>query len=131
MYLTALVDGLNVLAHLIDRVGNFKEVVLSDVDSRCQLRRHLTQLCADDVVLFHNTHTRTHAHTHKRINQPALHLKPLLVLNFASTASSGLHKLPMTMQCRQIDSSAPTPYNRLPEIRRAHQNHTIRCEKKN
>ena len=56
---------------LIDRVGNFKEVVLSDVDSRCQLRRHLTQLCADDVVLFHNTHTRTHAHTHKRINQPA------------------------------------------------------------
>ena len=91
MYLAALVDGLNVLAHLVDRVGDFKEVVLSDVDSRCQLRRHLAQLCADDVVLFHNTHT--HTHTHTRINQPALHLKHPLLLNLASTASSGLHKL--------------------------------------
>jgi hypothetical protein len=82
-------------------------VVLSDVDSRCQLRRHLAQLCADDVVLFHNTHT--HTHTHTRINQPALHLKHPLLLNLACTASSGLHKLPITMQCSPHRQQCPTP----------------------
>jgi hypothetical protein len=89
-------------------------VVLRDVDSRCQLRRHLAQLCADDVVLFHNTHTHihTHAHIHACINQhPALHLKHLLQLNFACTAPAVFIDYPS--RC-SAEKSIAVHYTRLP-----------------
>mmetsp|Transcript_43393 Transcript_43393/g.106154 ORF Transcript_43393/g.106154 Transcript_43393/m.106154 type:complete len:222 (+) Transcript_43393:191-856(+) len=49
----SVVDRLDVEPHAVDRVGDFEEVVLGDVDHLGQLGRRLAQLCADDVVL-HN-----------------------------------------------------------------------------
>ena len=62
-HLAPLVDSLNILAHTVNGVRDLEEVVLRDVHRRCELRRDLAQLRADDVVL----------HTQKKIlaSQPS------------------------------------------------------------
>jgi hypothetical protein len=54
-----LVNSLDILAHAVNGVRDLEEVVLGDVHRRCELRRDLAQLRADDVVL----------HTQKKISQ--------------------------------------------------------------
>jgi hypothetical protein len=46
-----LVNSLDILAHAVNGVRDLEEVVLGDVHRRCELRRDLAQLRADDVVL--------------------------------------------------------------------------------
>ena len=69
-------------------------------------------------------------HTDKFINQPALHLKPLLLLNFACTASSDPNKLPITMQCRKIDSSVLHPTPKYPDTKGPSKPHDTLRKKK-
>ena len=50
-HLAPFVNSLDILAHTVNGVRDPEEVVLGDVHRRCELRRDLAQLRADDVVL--------------------------------------------------------------------------------